>query len=246
MEHFCATLGEQFRHETTGIALYRGNADFKFVWDEEQKENFQHWLKNSDSNFEPEDPRLLALFCRDACAEFLELLAKYLPDPFERFLLLDTSHIQSPLTVAQLTTQERFPLFKLVVKGNMLGEIGWESRSSVHTGYFGTSFKSQDNREIKIGVCLPPVSDMSWIPELESCLTLLMHKQISFKMIPEEQLTARWDCLDYLIVATKFLSQEGRRKIFGFCAAGGEIVALGQSLNSAQEISLDYILKVIG
>jgi hypothetical protein len=230
LEHFCETLGKQFAEKTAGLCLYRGSADFSqgFLWDEEQKQNYQHWLRAAGTlqehpNRKIHEERLRALFCRDVCADYLELMGRHLPDTFEPSLLLDESEIESPLTSVQLTNRERFPRFKLALKNG--------------------SFKEEEE-QAKVAVCLPPVSVISWIPGLDNCLNTLRARRLSYRVIPEEQLTAAWDGLDYLIVSADFLSQEGRRKLLGFCAAGGGVVSLEKNLGLPHEISMEQLLSL--
>ena len=234
LEHFYKTLWAEFKDHSIGICLYRGEADFSqgYPWDEEQESTLKEWLQanneaalhSADLSCTTSGRRLLSLFCRDAGAEYLELLAKCLPDSIDHFLLLDVSRLRDPLTTAQLITQERFPLFKIAVKGGRFlgGEMEWEGDSLGSSGYIGrTSPKKEKMAEIKVGVCLPAPSIIDWIPELNHCLVQLLEKLTPFRIVPESYLTTGWDGLDVLHVSSPHMTAQGQRKLLGFAAAGG-------------------------
>jgi hypothetical protein len=74
-------------------------------------------------------------------------------------------------------------------------------------------------------------------------LDALKKRSISFKLIAESQLTSQWDGLDYLLYSPTGLSTQGKRKLQGFCAAGGTVVSTGALLGLPYEMGLmDWLI----
>lgn len=226
LEHFRETLWKEFRQQSTGLCLYRGDADFSqnYPWDEEQKNNLQQWLKNLGDSAPDQD--LVRLFCRDVAGEYLDLLAARLPDTIPLFVFLDATSVNDPLTAAQLITKERYPRFHIGVKGlacpGLGGEVTW-------TG-------APLQQEIKLGVCLPYMSYCR--PEANRKLkeTMLALKgKIPFRVIPAFELNVGWEGLDTLIVDSGSVDSQLRRKLMGFCAAGGAVLCLGPPIGLSNE-----------
>lgn len=257
VEYFRDSFWQEFQPFTIGLCLYRGDSDFSFgfEWDEKQELSFQEWIQEiffdledlrketgiSLSSFErfthqefsvnDEGRRLVSLFCRNACVEYLELLANRLPDALQLFIALETL-VKDPLTEALLLSKERYDRFHLAIRGGILEHQGFEwSKEGV--------FCYKDLSSISIGICLPPM-DMyrpSQYAQLQDAMQKMMEGKIKFRLIPEESLITQWDGLDYLVVAACGLSSQGMRKLQGFCAAGGTVVVLGSSLGLVNEIS---------
>jgi hypothetical protein len=230
LEHFRDTLWKEFKSQTLGLSLYRGSADFSegFPWDEQQSANLKQWLSNT--NHANEDKRLVRLFCRDAAVEYLSLLAARLPDPLSLYLFLDGSSLQSTSLADEMCylNPERFERFKLVLKGHRLphAALGWENPTS--QGYYGCKEMELPSFEMPaIGFCIPPLQciDSSHFQGMEEALAALRGQEIPFKLIAESQLTAGWDGLDHLIYSPLGLSPGGKRKLQGFCAAGGRVIS---------------------
>lgn len=240
LDHFRDTLWKEFRDQTAGLCLYRGSADFSvgYQWNEEQEANLQGWLKEQElerQSSKETESRLLSLFCRDAAGEFLEMLAGPLPDALNRFILLDVSSVEDPLLAAQLVTKERFS--HLTVGGKILWDGGVISRHPE---------KATLGERARIGVCLPPMNKgiAQPIQGLSAGMRRLQQKGLAFRVIPEYFLTADWDGLDYLLVASDQLTIQGKRKLNGFCAAGGVVVTIGDMIGLPDEISFDAWNKV--
>lgn len=240
IEHFCATLWKEFRTETVGLCLYRGTPDFSlnYPWDEEQERNFHEWkldLLPEASIFGEEILR--RLFCSDAAAEYLKLLASRISDRLPLFLLFDVSAIQDVCIKVRLLAKERYSRFHLGVKDrqdegtrmpHFRGEIAWE----------GISIKTIDKPRSEVGFCLPCLSaGRPFLTEaLQEVLKELCRQNVMFRVIPEGDLAVEWDGLDYLIVDTQTGESPFKRKLQGFCAAGGTVVCIGPSLGLPHEI----------
>jgi len=270
LEHFRDTLWKQFRSETAGLCLYRGNADFSigYRWDKDQLTNLQGWLQDeygdistlnrkmettacqfeelnpSMLNFSSIGKRAVSLFCRDAAGEYLELLGQRLPDTLKCFILLDATDVSDSLLAAQLTIKERFSRFSVGIKGAQCldAELAWE-RPPGRVEYFGRENSSENDHERpNLGVCLPAMNRCHFedVVELHQAVKVFEEKGIRFRFIPESQLTMEWDGLDYLFVDSTKMNLDCKRKLRGFCAAGGIVINVGPVLAEVpQEISFN-------
>lgn len=265
LEYFRDTIWKDFRHRSLGLIVYRGYADFSlnFQWDEQQVSNLIEWLKDHFttetlskeiamglSSLEEIKPfilsnseigkRLLSFFCRDVAMEYILLLINRLPDTLPCYILLDAQSIShSPLWQAQLLNPECFELLNLAVKGTTLSiqSIAWDDEI--------LKFQCPAFIEVPLGICLPPLEmhPSRYTQRLEKVLNQLVAKQIPFRLIPESHLITSWDGLDDLIFVPEGLSSQGKRKLQGFCAAGGTVVTLGQKMGLACEMDLADLMK---
>ena len=92
-----------------------------------------------------------------------------------------------------------------------------------------------------VGVCLPSLEHCrpSQYGGLREAFNWLSLAEIPYRIVPEGLLTTDWDGLDDLIVVPNGVSLQGKRKLQGFCAAGGTIVSLGHEMGLAQEMQFD-------
>ena len=139
----------------------------------------------------------------DAFAEYLHRLASFLPDEAAVCCWFDVGHLTDPGRIAQLLSKERFAHLDLEVEGTTL---------------FSTP-------QASVGICLPLIENFTQeIEEELSALILELQKQdISFRLISEAFLTEEWNELETLYVLSKAISPLGKRKLQGFCAAGGVV-----------------------
>ncbi|HEV8052520.1 MAG TPA: hypothetical protein VGP47_08495, partial [Parachlamydiaceae bacterium] len=199
----------------------------------------------------PVGSKLIKCFCRDAVGEYLSLLASRVPDSLPLFLLFDSTQIHDPLLMAQLLTKERYPRFYIAVKSMIScmqvlgGEIGWNG-TFMEKGMITCEKINQAQIErAKLGFCLPrmTLSRPAMLASLNQAIDTLIKRTIPFRVIPEVNLATEWDGLDYLIVDTQHVEIQFKRKLQGFCAAGGTVVTIGQSLGFAHEVSIETFLK---
>lgn len=268
LEYFRDSLWKEFKDQTIGITLIRGNVDFSlgFPWNSHQEQNLKEWLKEIQEipGFERHDissldlfqlqhhqegQHLIRLFCRDVAIEYLALLATRLPDSLPAYLYLDaTSLAGSYISEIQLLNPERFDRLYLALKGHRLPfeALGWEVPSAY--GYSGdSSIELPLLSPVSIGVCIPSMTfyHSAHYQELEFGLNALHKRSIPFKLISESQLTSKWDGLDYLLYTPSGLTTQGKRMLQGFCAAGGMAVSVGNLVGLSNEISLmDWFAKV--
>lgn len=256
LEHFRDSLWKEFKFRTVGLILFRGSADFSigFRWDEHQENNLRTWLEHlGESDLAALDlsllqqhadgAQLMRLYCRDVAIEYLALLASRVPDSLPAYLFLDMQEVhRSLLAEIQLLNPERFDRLQLALRGHQLPfhALGWEKPTSV--GYSGKLRASLSQEQIpSVGVCIPPMHfyQSKYYQGLELAFLVLQQQGIPFKLIAESHLTAEWDGLDYLLYVPEGLTPQGKRKLQGFCAAGGTAVSVGQLMGLPQELSFD-------
>ncbi len=267
LDYFRDTLWKEFKHHSLGLVLYRGQADLSqsFPWDKQQMDNLRDWLRdrflNKDiftcetqltiSNFDEIElsfllqseigKHLVRLFCRDVTVEYISLLASRLPDALPCYMLLDVSLIDNPLWQVQLLHPECFEKLNLAVKGSFLPlqAMGWRS-SSPYGIIASESIPIPFHQEATIGVCLPSMEMCrpSQYEGLEEALRYLLAKNLPFRLISENHLTSEWDGLNELLYVPAGLSPQGKRKLQGFCAAGGTVITLSTKLGLPYEVSL--------
>lgn len=216
-----------------GLSLYRGPSDFsvQFPWDSEQEQNYQTWVADRvEACQSVESSFLRSLYCRDVCVRYITLLASRLPDNLPVFLHLDGAQNGISLTKEiQLLHPELFKGVQLILSNH---HLPWGSSSS--------------QGEVSVGVCIPPQScyHLKYYEGLEEAIRELQRGSISFKLIPEANLTAEWDGLDFLFYSGSGISPEGKRKLLGFCAAGGTPIGTSKLLGLPGEISFqDWLSK---
>lgn len=207
--------------------------------------NFKE-LTPSRLRLKKEGQHLLKFFCRDVFGEYLSLLASRIPDQLPLFLLLDATTIEDCFVMAQMLNKERYPRFHLAVKKRvdlvdtqfLGGEMAWEGSPSAK-GLISRTKKTDVTADKAIlGFCLPRMSICrpSLTIALRNSLSLLLSQEAPFRCIPEAHLGMEWDGLDYLIVDTQHVETSFRRTLKGFCAAGGKVVFIGDSLGLTEEI----------
>lgn len=248
LEHFRDSIWKEFAPHSLGLILFRGDADFSrsFVWEEQQSQNFAAWLLEHYGNKEPEHPieqQLRKLFCRDVAVEYLTLLSSCLPDELPRYLLLDMESFSSPLDQVQQLHPDRYEQFSLGLKNAAfsLPSLGWEN-SPTSLGFIGMK-EVVLPKDVKphVGICLPTMEFLrpSHYFGIEIALDYLITNEIPFKVISETHLVTEWDGLDYLFYVPQGLSSQGKRKLQGFCAAGGIVITTQDKMGFAQETSLN-------
>jgi len=257
VDEFVNTLWRELKDSSIGVIIYRGDAHFshKFAWNEEHKEYFLEKLNSHDSKEEIqaiiesngdrwseslEGNKAFELFAADVFAEYYQRLVSYLPDTVMAFALLDVSEQPSLAFLSQLLSKERFQHILLGLKRSAIpaGHLNWEEGSCLggwigqNSPYFSTV------SEVSLGLCLPP--DEAFSDEVYGALNELLHElkeaRIPYRIIPESLLTEAWDGIDDIIVFTSTVTVQRKRRLQGFCAAGGRVVCIGESLNLASEI----------
>lgn len=227
VQHFTTTIWPLFAEVSLGVILYQGSLDFSegFPWSCEERET----CDTSPS-----------IFCRDLVLKQLKLLASCLPEEAACFLLLDTSSIEEAVTYFRLTDLGVFFPFHLILKGKWaqmypyaLPALAWGHGSSPLGVYSGPLSNRVPELNIPLALYLPEQTDWE---EFGSAIQHL--GSTPFRVIPEKLLVHEWEGVDRLIVCSQGVTERGRRKLYGFAAAGGEILTVGKKLGVPGEIKI--------
>jgi len=257
VDEFVNTLWRDHKDVSIGVVLYRGDAHFarKFLWNDEQKQFFiekmhvapdkekildviaksgDDWAEaiNHNSSF--------ILYAADLFSEYFQRLASYLPDTAMPFCLFDVTEQENPAFLARLLSKERFQYILLGLKRSVVpaGHLNWDEGSCLG-GWIGRSSPYFSTvSEVSLAVCLP--SEEFFSQKATESLTKLFEElkalQIPYRIIPESLLTEGWNGIDNIIVISDSVSMQGKRRLQGFCAAGGKVVCIGERLNLANSI----------
>jgi hypothetical protein len=232
VEEFSKQLWPLFQEHTFGVALYRGSLP--------SLQNFpsMHW-ENLFLEWTAEHKGDEVLYRAQMLAEYLHRLLSFLPETVLPFALIDVGQGVSLAKAAQVFSSARFEHVHLAIKGAEIPHSGicWRGGHPAK-GWLGPTCPPLRSSSVPfLGVLLP--SDSCLNSSLSEILQDLLHhlteKEESFRVISEEKLTEQWNGLDELIVISKAVSIQGRRKLLGFIAAGGKVLTVGQSLNLPEE-----------
>ncbi|HSX14214.1 MAG TPA: hypothetical protein VLE96_07345 [Chlamydiales bacterium] len=205
LKKFRDEIWPDFQARIEGAVLYQGTADFaaRFLWSEKQLSNWKQWIDGREETL-----HLKRLFCADAFAHYFQMLSHSLPDELSIYLFFDGTDIGTVAERHQLLSRTRFEHFQMVTKGLPFsnGRI-WSENDTI-----------QLTENIPHALCLPDdcppdvlQMKMDQMPE-------------SYRVISEAFLTEDWEGVDTLHVIQDFLSEQGKRKLKGFEATGGQIV----------------------
>lgn len=233
IDHFKENVLKVFQKNTLGVCLYRGT--FQLAFNEEEKERFEEWLLDRNSSLLK--AHLKNLYSATLLAEYLHRLASCLPDEIQPFCLFDASALTSAEAL-QLFSKERFAHLHLGLHGAKIpmSPLSWE-KGEAFGGWIGSGLKpSFDKRDYSYAVVLPvdELCSQESLVTLDRLFLELKEKQISFRVIPEFYLTEEWEGIDFLF--TLYPSVLGKRKLQGFCAAGGEVISIGEKIGLVNEM----------
>ncbi len=219
LEHFRDTLWKDFRSCTAGLCLYRGALEVPLEQDI--------------------SPPRSTLYSSRAAAEYLNLLVSRLPDTLKCFALIDLQRVVEPYLAAQILNKEFYKRLHLAV--NKWSEFGADFLWDSHL------FFIQPSDLIKTAICLPSSSQMTEedFYSFNKIFMQLESQQVAVRVIPEAMLTMEWGGLDYLMTQSNTVTSEGRRKLCGFCAAGGTVVVIGSSLGLSQEMPITEFIRSV-
>jgi hypothetical protein len=197
--------------------------------------------------------QLLQLFCCDVVAEYLDLLIVNVPDALQPYLLFDTniSEINDhPALWAQLISKERFARWHCAITKSPLPlqDLSWRCQSSPFGFINSKPLLIPSQKQNTIGFCLASMEYIrpSYYKKMNEVLKQLIKNETSFRIISEIFLISEWDGLDYLLVVAETVNLQMRRKLQGFCAAGGTVVTIGEKLGLVLEMTIDGFLCSIG
>lgn len=181
-------------HSEAKAILYRGSADFNAYF---------QWNEKHETNFfefkkmlpSSSEIHQKRLFCATIFVYYFQMLAHKLPDEMQIKLILDPTDCGSLAEKLHLLSPERFQHFELE-----------------------HSLKSCSN----IGVLFP--SDEMCSQEVLLKLDANLKRFEKPRAVYEPLLTEQWDGLDELYVLPEELSEQGKRGLMGFLAAGGKVI----------------------
>ncbi len=209
------------------------------------------WLKEVEISQNDLHPMHKILFCRDLCVKYMSLLVSRIPDSLPVYLFLDMAPFtKSPLAQLLVMNPEKFERFSLGLRSHTVPFhwIGWSRGSSQgYSGFDNTVLPPEEKSTI--AVCIPPTR--CYLPSqyagLEEAIKQLHQHDLPFRLIAESALISQWAGLDYLIYSPNGLDVQGKRKLQGFCAAGGTAVSsTDQLIGLAHEIPFSsFITRMI-
>ena len=208
-----------FEKSTFGVSLYRGPLFSSFKWNVDFEESFLSWKEGCPSFPDPK-----SLYQIEVLSEYLHRLSAALPDEALPFALFEAEEM-STARLAQLVSREHFPYLYVGLNN--------------HTLPFSPF--CEETEKARVGVTLPLHANCSEesMTAVDEILKELKQKKVPFRLVAESHLTECWDGLDELVLFSKFLSMQGKRKALGFTAAGGQLVIQGESLQLPEEIMWD-------
>ncbi len=230
IDEFKAKVWPEFMVHTFGVSLYKGPADFA---SRINPLHFEEWL--SELPFQL--PFHRELYCTELFAQYLHRLLSFFPDTVNSFVFLDLSNAASLSQTALIYSKKRFEHVHLAIKGSDLPIPGlrWEQSGSLG-GWVGMGDKRGFMGSVPtLAVCLPQdgACDADLMDRLESLLQTLIQSGEPFRLICEERLTEEWNEVDLLVVFSDRISPQGKRKLQGFYAAGGETVDAAERAEAA-------------
>lgn len=213
LAHFTKELWPLFEKHTEGASFYKGSPDFSsfFYWSAKQEENWTKWI---ESQHQGTEIQLRRLFCADAFAYYFQMLSYHLPDDLPLTLHFNCSIDCSLAETIQLLSKNRFPHFLLKTEGLPVSDTA------------------------KLAVCFPEDSCCS-SDVLDHLNFLFSQLKTPYKVIFELFLTESWDGIDFIYVFSKSLHSLGKRKLMGFCAAGGIVISEGAKIGVSKEVSVE-------
>ena len=209
IEEFAKHVGPAFKEHTSGVCLYRGSVFEQLLDSHSWQSNYREWLEAlREKAYQHElkqehdgHDHYYRLFCAHMFAEYLDRLISFFPDEITPIAYFTYDH--SPATMEHLLSKERFQHVQCLISDQMV--VG--DRPAV-------------------AICMPsdPYCDRRVLEQLDNLFLALQQQGIAYRLICEEKLTEEWDGLDQLIVITDAVSPQGKRRLQGFCAAGGEVL----------------------
>lgn len=186
----------------------------------------------------------------DVFIDFIRLFLPSLPDQIIPFILFDSCEIKDPILFLDLFSKERFEYFCLgfthaPLPKNLFTTSFSRDNKTLSLGYFGNSFEKKSTNMSSIGLPIvgfvfPHKDKITKTLLLKVGETLNVLEEIPLRLIYEPYLIEEIDGLDKIIVFEEGVSSMGKRQIQGFCAAGGEVIAVGDSVQGlADELSLE-------
>ncbi|MEM7175308.1 MAG: hypothetical protein AAF443_05225 [Chlamydiota bacterium] len=173
---------------------------------------------------------------RQMLANYLQQLAAIFPDEAPLFACFDPGQITSPTDIARLIAPDYFPYLYIGLTTSRY-PLGILHRR-------GDNWVGRPLQRPSLGVVLPSEEQLSsaHVSAIDQVIDRLQTSATSYRIVYESQMSEQWDELDSLILFAATLSEQGKRKVRGFVAAGGMAVVVGKSLGVVKEMALETYL----
>ena len=169
-------------------------------------------------------------------ATYLQQLAALFPDELPLFACFDTEQMTSPTQIAQLISPDYFPYLHIGLAASRypMGILRQHGEN-----WAGLSF-----HDTTLGVVLPLAKELSSVSActMDRWIDQLQDEAIPYRILYESHMSEQWDGLDSLVLFSTTLSEQGRRKVRGFIAAGGTVVIIGDQLGFSKEMTIETYL----
>lgn len=234
LTHFRDHIWPRVAQKSLGVVLYEGGIDFT--------RGFPGEIDWSATKAAQQNA------CAAACVEYLGMLQDFLSDLIPVFVMLDAYHILDEVQQLRLLNPERWHRFHVILRHTHLplGQMAWEGDGA--SGFVSLfARKTPPYLAPSIGLCIPSGDHFAadCLQELQNGLKRLTESNQPYRLIAESFLTTEWDGIDYLLFSPAGLSPQGKRKLAGFCAAGGVPVSLGLNpLGLPGELSIEKWVEI--
>lgn len=272
LDHFFETLWSEFEDHTIGCLIFKGSLDLmtKWIWDSEQtlmlRNKFLEWFSDAQafhnlsglpckslSNVVPDNlihseygQNLLRFFCMEQAVDYFEVLVSQFPSVLLPYVLFNAGHIKSRLHIYQLLDHEGFDFIQIGVKKSPIcipHALSWGC-GGYPNGFISDTFLPYQRPAASpaLGIVVPSkrICDPKEIAFYETIFDLIESKD-SVRYLSERHLAVNWEGLDVLFILE--VDEWTKRKLEGFCAAGGEIVYLKDPVGITQEIAFKEYKK---
>jgi hypothetical protein len=215
------------------FALLEGSLDdeIRFMTLELNVQHFHEtvWAKFQEHSFG------VALYrgeLQEGIVDDLKSLAAWLAEEVSCFLFVDTTKVTNLEDYFKIANQEAFGHLYPILKGPFSEHYPWAVPSlswghgSSALGFSSDTLKtSLPQQRIQQALCLPKQGNWDHIQQAIDHFGAL-----PFRVIPENLLAQEWEGIDTLIIFPQTLTEKTSRKIEGFQAAGGEVIAFSELL----------------
>lgn len=222
LKYFRERVFSLFSHNSIGAAIYRGPLDLSSIFSSNE-------TSQNEPSFEKKEYYL------DLYATYFQVLAHKMPDDLPIYALFDASGL-SRMEALYLLSQERFEHFQVAVRNLncIFWCLGWEEALS-SLGWIGNGHAPILRAAPTLGVCLS--SNLQYLESFKHLLDALDTLSLPYRIVSEPFLTQEWDGLEELIVVSSSIGKKEKRKLLGFCAAGGRVISFGEKLEIPLESS---------
>lgn len=205
-----------FPHFPAPISLYCGEAYTVPISNDQ--EDFLEWLKEINR---AESCETKQVFAMDRFADYLQRIGSFFPlDAKLMVTLLGRPHPSLALC-AQILSSARFGHLDLQTPDLPFTLRGIET----------------EQEQSSFALCLPQDTQITpeTLEQIDQLLSKVERENLSISIAPEELLHQVWQGIDVLLVDEEWLSLQGKRRVCGFEATGGEVLSPDEFLKRKSE-----------